>query len=135
MNRPCTQFMMWSHYFFMYEIIRGIRSGELLFTALGTTTTFLSFFYHRSRETRFKNIEPIVAKLTMIYIAISSIIRFVPADTINILLCELACLSMYRYANKYNINHYDLFHPYLHLLISFTSHFYLNLYDKYRIQE
>ena len=130
MNRSITQFMMWSHCFFLYEIYRGIYIGELFFTFLGSLTTLLSFFYHLSHEKTCCEVEPIVAKASMGYIGLSSIVLFKPYEAFNVLQCELVCFLVFFYANKYDSKHYNTFHPYLHLMISLTSHYYLNIYDR-----
>ena len=66
--RKFTDFIIWNHVFFMMEIVYALYISEYILAVLGTLTTYLSIERHRFMDVKYNNIEPIVAKSTLLYV-------------------------------------------------------------------
>ena len=123
-SRKWTDFIIWNHIFMLFEVYRCIYATEYILFFLGIITTTLSTLRHLYYEKNFIIIEPLIAKMTIIYILLSSIYLFVLYKILIIILSQVLLLVAWNFEN---IN-YEKYHPWLHIIVCINIHYYINFY-------
>lgn len=127
--RHMREFMMWNHAIFVAAALRSVYYGEYAFCLLGSVTTILSFFYHRTRETGCQPQESYLAKAVVAYILIASLIRFTLFQVLHVLVWEAASLAIFYSQDNYG-KVWDLIHPWLHVTVGGACHVYISYHKQ-----
>lgn len=127
--RKFTDFIIWNHVFFMMEIVYALYISEYILAILGTLTTYLSIERHRFMDVKYNNIEPIVAKSTLLYTTVMGLYYLSIQKKILLLLSEMITVFVY-YIQRYD---YETIHPWLHITVASNIYIYIyyNDYNDY----
>lgn len=119
--RKFTDFIIWNHVFFMMEIVYALYISEYILAVLGTLTTYLSIERHRFMDVKYNNIEPIVAKSTLLYTTVMGLYYLSIQKKILLLLSEMITVFVY-YIQRYD---YNTIHPWLHITVASNIYIYI----------
>ena len=119
--RKFTDFIIWNHVFFMMEIVYALYISEYILAVLGTLTTYLSIERHRFMDVKYNNIEPIVAKSTLLYTTAMGLYYLSIKKKILLLLSEMITVFVY-YIQRYD---YNTIHPWLHITVASNIYIYI----------
>ncbi len=122
--RSCKEFMMWNHLAFVYEIYLAITLKNYILALLGISTTALSILYHRTHEQYWQPHEKISIYISEVYILSNSWFKCSRYYFGTIIALSLLIAFWHRYSYMYGKNHYELCHPWLHLLPPLMTHIY-----------
>ncbi len=124
MTRNFSEYMMWSHIFIIGEIFYAIWLKNYILGLTGIITTILSILYHQTREKYWQPWETISAHISMFYILYSAWISCISYYFYIITFLVIFTGFWHRYSNNFDKKHYELCHPWLHLLPPLTAHIY-----------
>ena len=120
--RSYKEYMIWSHLFLIYEIVFALRLRNYILAFLGISTTILSILYHLTYEQHWQPYEKISAYTTSVYILYisgSTCSWYYFGITLGL---TLLTGVWHRFSYMYGNDHYELCHPWLHLLPPLTTH-------------
>jgi len=123
--RGVCEFMIWNHILFVYEVIRSLYYYEYVYATIGGITTILSTMRHLHHEQKYNNIEPILAKLIMMYNFSMAVYYFEYYQIIHNILFKIIMILIWT-VEEYN---YEKIHPWIHILAAADGHIYLNYYS------
>ena len=123
--RKFTDFIIWNHVFFIMEIVYALYISEYILAVLGTLTTYLSIERHRFMDVKYNNIEPIIAKSTLLYTTVMGLYYLSIQKKILLLLSEMITVFVY-YIQRYD---YETIHPWLHITVASNIYIYIYYID------
>ena len=123
--RKFTDFIIWNHVFFMMEVVYALYIREYILAFLGTLTTYLSIERHRFMDVKYNNIEPIVAKSTLLYTTVMGLYYLSIQKKFLLLLSEMITVFVY-YIQRYD---YETIHPWLHITVASNIYIYIYYID------
>ena len=123
--RKFTDFIIWNHVFFIMEVVYAVYISEYILAVLGTLTTYLSIERHRFMDVKYNNIEPIVAKSTLLYTTVMGLYYLSIQKKFLLLLSEMITVFVY-YIQRYD---YETIHPWLHITVASNIYIYIYYID------
>ena len=122
--RSWTEFMMWNHAFFIIELVIAYKRSDILLFICGVMMLILSPLYHRSHERHYQPYEKIAAFGTMIYVLFSSWCYMPHQRCLIMIATYVVNYNLWLYSKQYDHEHYERWHPWLHITIAGTIHSY-----------
>jgi hypothetical protein len=122
--------MMWNHAFFIVELVIAYKRADMLLLVLGIMMLILSPLYHLSHERHYQPYEKLTAFGAMIYVLFSSWYYMPPQRFWIMIATYVVNYNLWLYSKAYDNEHYERWHPWLHITIAGTIHSY-----QYLIQE
>ena len=121
--RSWKQFMMWNHLFILYEVYRSFIHGEYVLFFLGGGTTIFSTLRHLHYEKKYDTIESVFAKSSQVYTLLYSYAYLTHYEIMVI--SKLIMILWWRIGDAL---HFELLHPWLHVIAAMDAHIYIDLY-------
>ena len=107
------------------EVVYAVYISEYILAVLGTLTTYLSIERHRFMDVKYNNIEPIVAKSTLLYTTVMGLYYLSIQKKFLLLLSEMITVFVY-YIQRYD---YETIHPWLHITVASNIYIYIYYID------
>lgn len=123
--RKFTDFIIWNHVFFIMEVVYALYICEYILAFLGTLTTYLSIERHRFMYVKYNNLEPFVAKTTLLYVTVMGLYYLSIQKKFLLLLSEMLTGFLY-YIQRYD---YETIHPWLHITVASNIYIYIYYID------
>jgi hypothetical protein len=123
--RSPYEFIIYNHIFLLYEVIRAYLYEEYILFLLGGGTTIFSTLRHLHHEKKYDTIESVFAKTTEVYILLYS---YLYLQNYEIIVISKIIMILWWLLGDYI--HYELLHPWLHIIAAVDAHIYLNLFIK-----
>ena len=124
MERKISSFMMWSHILIAYELLNTIFLGDYIFAFFGACTLIFSLLYHYNHETKWLLHDLVSSRATILYINYQSYIKFNYFQLMFIVALDLCTLAIYLYAQRYGKQHYERWHPWMHIIPTILGRYY-----------
>ena len=123
-EREVTQFVMWSHYPLLFLILFNLLYTSDIYdnilAMLGIPSVLLSYLYHRSHEHEYQPMETISAQIVIFWMLFTAHLK----KSCNLKLLygfTFLIILFYKYSQLYSHDHYEKYHPWLHVLITLQA--------------
>ena len=123
--RELTEFMLWNHIFFVFELARSLMYEEYLLFIFGCITTGLSYYRHLYNEDCCNTCEPFIAKFTVAYMSLVGLWYFDSMDLYVLFFNKCLLLLIW----KIECINYELIHPWLHIVMAMDTHYYVSCWQ------